>query len=53
MEIILTIEQWEHLKKIVTQGRRSENMLSRPIEISNVNISIEIKADGVKIILPN
>lgn len=52
MKIILTLTQWQYLKKIVAQGRRSENALSRPIEISNADVSIEIDTDNVTITLP-
>jgi len=53
MQITLTANQWQHLKKIVTQGKRSENALSKPVEISNADVSIEIKNDEVKIVLPD
>lgn len=53
MEIELTIAQWQYLQKIVVQGKRAESTLSKPIEVANENVSIEIEAEIVKITLPD
>lgn len=53
MIITLTQAQWEHLKGIVRQGARAESTLSKPIEIRNEHVAIEILEDEVKITLPD
>ncbi len=53
MKIVLTTAQWQALKKIVTQGKRAENSLTRPIEITNEIVGIEIETDAVTITLPD
>jgi len=53
MVITLTLAQWQYLKKIVVQGKAAEGTLSRPIEITNASVKIEIEADAVTITLPD
>lgn len=53
MRIILNMNQWRHLKKIVTQGKAAERILSKPVEVTNNDVAIEIKDEEVTIILPD
>lgn len=50
-EIELSPEQWRDLKRIVSQGAHAERRMTAPIEIVNGDVSIDIKADEIKIIL--
>lgn len=50
MEINLTLAQWEELRKLVRQGRRAEQVFGT-VTVENNAISIEVKDDGVDIIL--
>lgn len=53
MKIELTLAQWAYLKKIVTQGKRAETVLDKPIEVTNESVGIEIDTDAVTITLPD
>ena len=53
MEIVLTIAQWQYLKKIVAQGKRAETTLSKPVEVTNAKVGIEVETDAVTITLPD
>lgn len=54
MEINLTAAQWAYLKKVVVQGKRLEMTLSKPLEITNADVKLDIDAAGdVKITLPD